>query len=193
MTSLRERNRLNAKRTVQRLALDMFRERGYDQVTVGEIAAAAGMAASTIYRHFTTKEAIVLWDEHDQAIDEALERRLGDQPPLQAMRDAFVETIGGRYDEDLQFQLGRIQYIYATEQVHGAAIEADIRYREELTDGLRHFLSKANRDAAPILAGAALLAVDIAIERWQDGNATRPLSKHIAEAFDTLDSLGTIG
>lgn len=192
MMSLREVNRLNAKRTVQRAALTMFRERGFDQVTVEEIAATAGMAASTIYRHFSTKEEIVLWDEHDLAIDAALEERLGQRPPLQAMREVFVETLGSRYDDDLDFQLGRIQYIYATEQLHVAAVEADFRNRSELTDGLRHFLTKRNRDAAPIIAGAALLAVDIAIERWQSADAKRPLSNYLGDAFDALETLASI-
>ena len=55
-------------------------------MTVGEIAAASGVAASTVYRHFSTKEAIVLWDEHDLALDAAFERELGRHTPLAAIR-----------------------------------------------------------------------------------------------------------
>ena len=190
--SLRERNRLNAKRAVQRAALPMFRERGFDGVTVESIAREVGMAPSTVYRLFVTKEEIVLWDEHDREIDQALDERLRRQPPLEAMRAAFVETLGGRYDDDLEFQLARVQYLYATERVHAAALEADLRHRTELTEGLRHFLSKRNRHAAPILAGAALVAVDVAIERWQAEAAKRPLGTYVNDAFDSLASLASI-
>ncbi len=192
MTSLRERNRLNAKRAIQRAALPMFQEYGFDNVTVESVARDAGMAPSTVYRHFVTKEEIVLWDEHDLAIDQALEERLRHQPPLEAIRAAFVETLGGRYDNDLEFQLTRVQYIYATERLHAAALQTDLRHRTELTDGLRHFLSKRNQSAASILAGAALLAVDVAIERWQANDAARPLGAYVNDAFDSLAALASI-
>ena len=192
MMSLRDRNRLNAKRAVQRAALPMFRARGFDNVTVESIAREVGMAPSTVYRLFVTKEEIVLWDEHDLDIDQALEERLRRQPPLEAMRAAFVETLGGHYDDDLEFQLARVQYIYSTERVHAAALQADLRHRVELTEGLRHFLSKRNRHAAPILAGAALLAVDLAIERWQADAAKRSLSAYVNDAFDSLANLASI-
>ncbi|MGH1489196.1 MAG: TetR/AcrR family transcriptional regulator [Acidimicrobiales bacterium] len=192
MVSLRQRNRLNAMRATQRAALTMFIERGFDEVTVGEIADEVDMAASTIYRHFSTKEAIVIWDEHDTAIDKALEAALKAQPPLQAIRSVFVDELGTRYDADLEFQLRRIQYIYATEQLHAAAVEADLRDRDELTEALEHFMSKANRQAAAVIAGAALLALDVAIDRWQAGNAKRPLAAHITETFDHLTRLDTL-
>jgi len=179
-------------RETQRTAMELFHERGFDAVTVDEIAEAVGIAASTIYRHFGTKEGIVLWDEHDRALDDALAERLKRQPPFEAIRDTFIETLGGRYDSDLEFQLARVKYIYATKQLHAGAVEADFRARKELTDALGHFLSRRNKVAAPVIAGAALLALDIAIDRWQQHNAKKPLGKLITEAFDTIAHLESI-
>ena len=176
-------------RLTQRTALDRFIERGFDEVTISEIAAAVEIAPSTIYRHFSTKEAIVLWDEHDAAIDAALDRALRDQPPLQAMRQVFVDELGGRYDDDLDFQLRRIRYIYRTEQLHAAAVEADLANREALTRGLERVLSRQNRSAAALLAGAALLAIDVAIDRWQRASTTPALGAEIERAFDQLAQL----
>ena len=190
--SLRKRNRLNSKRAVQRAALPMFRAHGFGSVTVESIAREVGMAPSTVYRLFVTKEDIVLWDEHDVEIDRALEEQLRRHPPLEAMRRAFVEALGGRYDDDLEFQLARVSYIYATPSLHAAALQADLRHRIELADGLRHFLGKRNRHTAAILAGAALLAVDVAIEQWQADAAKRTLSVYLNEAFDSLIDLATI-
>ena len=187
--SLRQRTRHNAMRTTQRTALAMFIERGFDNVTVGEIATEVGMAASTLYRHFRTKEDIVMWDEHDAAIDAALERALREWAPFDAIRHVFVNELATRYDADLEFQLRRIQYIYATEQIHAAAVEADLRTRDELTAGLEHFMTKRNRPKAVIVSGAALLALDIAIDRWQADNAKRPLAERISESFDQLTRL----
>lgn len=192
MESLRQRNRHNAMRTTQRAALAMFIERGFDNVTVGEIAAEVGMAASTLYRHFPAKEQIVIWDEHEAAIDSALEQALRERPPLDAIRHVFVNELATRYDADLDFQLRRIQYIYATHQFHAAAVEADLRMRDELTAGLEHFMTERDRPAAVIVSGAALLALDIAIDRWQADNAQQPLADRITESFDQLTRLSEL-
>ena len=192
MVTLRQRNRRNAMRLTQRTALDLFIERGFDEVTISEIADAVGMAPSTLYRHFSTKEAIVLWDEHDASIEEALVRELRRQPPFAAMREAFVAELGSRYDDDQEFQLQRVRYIYSTEQLHAAAVEADLRETMELADGLRHFLSAEHRADAPLLAGAAMLALDVAFDRWQQGDGATPLGQLIAASFDALEDLGSI-
>lgn len=170
--------------------MDLFVERGFDAVTVDEIARAIGVAASTVYRHFGTKEGIVLWDEHDAVIADELEKALKRQPPLRAIRDVFVETLAGRYDDELE--LRRIRYIYATEQLHAAAVEADFRDRRELTAALEHFLSRKNKAAAPLIAGTALLALDVAIEEWQRPGSNKALADLINEKFRIIDHLGTI-
>jgi AcrR family transcriptional regulator len=179
-------------RLAQRTALPMFEERGFDAVTVNEIATAVGTAASTIYRHFTTKEAIVLWDEHDAALDKAFEHAFRRLPPFEAIRKVFVESLGSRYDEDLDFQLRRVQYIYRTEALHAASGEADWADTKALSAGLEEVLSPANRSAAPVLAGASMVALDAALERWQAGNASTSLGELIGEAFDALSSLGDL-
>ncbi len=179
-------------RLTQRTALDLFIEHGFDEVTVGQIADEVGMAASTLYRHFDTKEAIILWDEHDREIDAALERELKVRPPWEAMCVAFVEGLGSKYDADLDFQLKRISYIYETTQLHAAAVEADFNDRADLTAGLSHFLSKKQRRTAPLLAGAAMLALDTALDNWQQQEAKRSLGTLIVEAFEALSHLGDI-
>jgi len=192
MVSLRQRNKSNAMRLTQRTALPMFIEQGFDKVTVTAIAEEVGIAPSTIYRHFSTKEAIVLWDEHDADFETALVAELKQKPPLEALRTAFVEALGERYDADLDFQLERVSFIYETEALHAAAVEQDLTDREELADGLRHFLSKQHRDAAPILAGAAMVALDIAFDRWQQAQGSARLGDLIDAEFSRLAALGDI-
>lgn len=189
---LRERNRVSAMRATQRLALQRFIDEGYEQVTVESIAADAGMAASTVFRHFGTKEQLVLWDEHEAELERVLARRLGAQPPLQAMRDAFKETLAERYSADLDFQLQRIRFIYATTELHGAAVEADYQARSALTRAFEATLSKQHRRSATLVAGAGLLALDIALERWQQRRATEPLKRCLDDAFRDLSRLDKI-
>ncbi len=150
------------------------------------------MSPSTIFRHFGTKEAIVVWDEHDAALDAALTERLASQRPFEALRDAFVDTLAARYQADLDFELDRVSLIYQTEALHAAAVEADFRDRNELTAALSGVLPKGWQHAAPLLAGAAQLALDVALDRWQQGQGRDDLGALVGEAFSTLESLGSL-
>src|SRR5687767_3057624 len=69
-------------------ALEMFAERGFHGATMPEIAARAGIATGTIYRHFASKEALVnqLYQQHKRALAAAL---LENQPPGNDLRVLF--------------------------------------------------------------------------------------------------------
>ena len=179
-------------RLTQRTALDLFIERGFDNVTVGEIADEVGMAASTLYRHFSTKEAIVLWDEHDPSIDKALEKGLKQEASFAALGDIFATTIADLYNEDFDFQLRRVTYIFQTKSLHAAGIQTDVNDTEELAKALEYFLPKKQRHHAAIIAGAAMLALDTAFDRWQASKGKAPLGQLITEAFDALGNVSSL-
>ncbi|MGV8911693.1 MAG: TetR/AcrR family transcriptional regulator [Rhodoglobus sp.] len=196
VVGLRERNRRTAMRDTQREALRLFYERGFTHVSVDEIATNLGMAASTVFRHFGTKEALVLWDEHDSALEEALTKKLTEtvkgESPFYILRDVFIDTLASRYREDLEFELQRVRLIYQTEALHAAAIEAQFTDREELTAALKQLLTPRHENAASLLAGAALLALDAAVERWQAANGKDDLGTLVHEAFTTLETLASV-
>ncbi|GAA1588698.1 hypothetical protein GCM10009804_51000 [Kribbella hippodromi] len=84
-TGLRERWRLKARRTIQERALDLFDERGFDAVTIEEIAAAAEVSPSSVYRYFGTKEGLIVADEFDTMSQQALEELLDVDDPVGSM------------------------------------------------------------------------------------------------------------
>src|SRR2546421_7188052 len=81
-TGLRERWRINAMRTIQEQALDLFDARGFGDVTIEEIAAAAEVSPSSVYRYFGTKEGLVVADEFDSWSSEAVEDILDVNDPV---------------------------------------------------------------------------------------------------------------
>ncbi|SHG23214.1 transcriptional regulator, TetR family [Streptoalloteichus hindustanus] len=92
----RERKKAVTRRALTAAARRLFLERGFDEVTVAEIADAADTAVSTLFAHFPGgKEALVLGDgaERERALTAAVRQRPEGVSVLQALRD-FLATRG---------------------------------------------------------------------------------------------------
>lgn len=57
---LRERKKRQTVRRISEAAIELFVARGFDEVTIAEVAAAADVAVNTVYNYFRTKEDLVL-------------------------------------------------------------------------------------------------------------------------------------
>jgi AcrR family transcriptional regulator len=86
--SLRERKKLATRRTLRRVALDLVAERGFSQVTVEDIAAAADVSPRTFFNYFPSKEAALFGTDPDRvaALHERVLREAPGQPVLDALR-----------------------------------------------------------------------------------------------------------
>ncbi len=86
--SRRERKKAKTRQTLADEALRLFLERGFDQVTVADVADAADVAVSTLFAHYPTKEALLF--SKDASIGtgfvQAVTDRDPDTPILQALR-----------------------------------------------------------------------------------------------------------
>ena len=60
LTGLRERKKRQTRQAIAETAMRLFAERGFEAVTVNEIAEAAGVAKATLFTYFPTKESLVL-------------------------------------------------------------------------------------------------------------------------------------
>jgi AcrR family transcriptional regulator len=72
LTEARERERIGVMREVSAIAVRLFDEHGYDNVTMEEVAHASGVSVATLYRRFATKENLVCWQSDEQAAMAAL-------------------------------------------------------------------------------------------------------------------------
>ncbi|TWP54363.1 TetR family transcriptional regulator [Lentzea tibetensis] len=100
MTGLRERKKAKTRATLQQHALRLFREQGYEATTVSQIAEAAEVSESTFFRYFRAKEDVVLWDDFDGLILDAFRAQPAESTPVQAMRGAFRDVLGGLPEAD---------------------------------------------------------------------------------------------
>lgn len=89
--SLRERKKLLTRQALIDAAEAMFAERGFDKVTVAEIADAANVAAKTVFVYFPTKEDLVFHGEDE--VLHTLVHRIRDRPVGQTPLDAVVTML----------------------------------------------------------------------------------------------------
>ncbi|WP_199850445.1 TetR/AcrR family transcriptional regulator [Streptomyces sp. CMB-StM0423] len=96
---LRERKKLRTRQAIRQAAYRLIGKQGYEQTTVEQIAEAAEVSPSTVFRYFATKEDIILTDEYDPVLEQAILDRPADEPPLVALREAVVASLRLLYDE----------------------------------------------------------------------------------------------
>ncbi|MGS2646752.1 MULTISPECIES: TetR family transcriptional regulator [unclassified Streptosporangium] len=86
MAGLRERKKEQTRRRIAAVALRLFAERGFDAVTVNEIAEAAEVAKVTLFKYFPTKESLVLRGVGQEDLAGIVAARPPGQSPLEALR-----------------------------------------------------------------------------------------------------------
>jgi AcrR family transcriptional regulator len=96
----RERKKALTQASIQREALRLFREQGYEATTMGEIAEAADVSASTLFRYFPTKEELVRWDEYDPMLVEVVRAQPARLSPIAALRAGLRQMLGKLSTED---------------------------------------------------------------------------------------------
>ena len=123
---LRERKKARTRAEIQRQALRLFRERGYEETTVGRIAEAAEVSESTFFRYFPTKEDVVLWDELDPLVFEAFKKQPPEMGPIRALRESIRDVLSGTSAAEKADLLGRLEVLMSVPPL-----------RAMLLDGLR--------------------------------------------------------
>ncbi|GAA2484228.1 TetR family transcriptional regulator [Streptomyces gobitricini] len=95
---LRERKKQRTYRTISDTAIALFLERGFDEVSVAEVAAAAEVSKPTLFRYFPAKEDLVLhrFADHREEAAGVVAGRPGGVGPLEALRRHFTDGLARR-------------------------------------------------------------------------------------------------
>lgn len=92
---LRERKKRETRRLISDVASGLFLQRGFDNVTVAEVAAAADVSTKTVFNYFPRKEDLFLdrLPEAVELITKAVRERGQGESPLAALRGLFLELL----------------------------------------------------------------------------------------------------
>ncbi len=175
-------------RRIQEEALDLFDERGFTDVTIEEIAEAAEVSPSSVYRYFGTKEQVILWDDFDVQLLDAVQVELASKPPVQAMRTALAEAMIQFYERDEMLSRRKTQYALEEPALRPALMEAGDEFARRVADGLRR-ASDSHLDEleAEVIAAAMVSAMMSAARHWHRSGHKNPLREEMERALDIVE------
>lgn len=185
---LRERKKARTKLAIQKHAIRLFREQGFAATTVDQVAEAAEVSPSTVFRYFPTKEDLVVFDGYDPVIFAAFVRQPPELTLVQAwrgaLRDAFTEMTG----EDVENQFDRSRLLLSVPELWGATLH-DIRSLMGIFAGLSaERVGRPPDDPALRATVGAIIGVMLTTAMdWVDTQDPRVLST-LDDALAQLDT-----
>jgi AcrR family transcriptional regulator len=117
---LRERKKIRTRETIRREAFRLIQEHGYAATTVEQIAEAAEVSPSTFFRYFPTKESVLLADDLDPVILNALDEQPADLSPSQAVRRAYQAAMANLSADQREFENTRQRLIFSIPELKAA-------------------------------------------------------------------------
>ncbi len=199
---LRERKKAETRRQLWHAAVELFLQRGFENVSVAEIAAAANVSKMTVFNYFPTKEDIVVapMDEHIDEPARVVRARQPGQSAVAALRAHFLarlverDAITGLNDNLAVLSL--IRLVEETPALLVRILHFTARSQDALAVALAETTAADPGDLRPRLAAAQLMGVQFALvmeNRRELATGTSadewyPHAKAAAEtAFDMLE------
>jgi AcrR family transcriptional regulator len=161
---LRERKKQRTRELIAETARRLFTERGFDDVTVTEIARAAEVAQKTVFNHFPSKEDLVYWrlETFEDELLGAIRQRQPGESVLTAFGRFLLVPRGllAEQDPDAAEQLAALTRMITASP---ALLERERQLLERLTASLAELIVEetgaAADDIEPWVAASALMGV----------------------------------
>ena len=178
----------NARGRLERAALELYGERGFEQTTVAEIAKRAGLTERTFFRHFADKREVLFWGAG--ALQELLVGTVARAPDSAAPIDAVaaaIEAAGALLQERREYARQRQAVIAANVELQERELIKLASLASAIAGTLRQ---RGVADLAASLAAEAGIAVfRIAFERWVSETGQADLPQLIRESLGELKAV----
>ncbi len=175
----------DARGRLQRAAITLYAERGFDNTTVAEIAECAGLTKRTFFRYFADKREVLFWGS--EALKELVVTEVVAAPsgaaPLAAVA-AALDAAAAMFEERRDGAALRQQIIATNPELQERELIKLASLASALAEALRR---RGVGDLAAILAAEAGITVfRVAFERWVDQANRQLLQRLIRESLEEL-------
>jgi len=181
---LRERKKAAVRAALVRRSLDLFEQYGYENVTVEEIADAAGVSRATFFRYFEFKCDVLFFDEADAttALVDLVAHRTDTEQTLAALTEPLVQ-LAKRFAGSPEARR-RSQLIFSARSLESRSLQT----RRVISHALAIQLASERRSRTAsfdelLLADLAVACYLAAVRRWQQ-RRTASLPNLTREAFE---------
>ena len=178
-----------ARQRLQKAALELFSEHGYDQTTASEIAARAGVTERTFFRHFPDKREVLF--DGQITLSTALTGAIADAPetlqPLEILYRAF-RSVEQALEDNRPISVPRQQVIAITPALQEREMAKEAALIEDMALALRR--RGVDGRLAALAAQIGIATFHHAVVSWF-ADPSRRLGAHLDHAFDALCSLSS--
>lgn len=186
--SLRERKKEKTRSAIQHEALRLFRLQGYGATTIEQITDAVEVSQSTFFRYFPSKEDLVLTDEYDPLIIEAIRAQPSELGPVQAVRRALSTVFEKLNEEELVDMRDRAELALSVPELRAATLDQFAQTMRQITDVVAERLGRPSDDFRVETVAGSILGVMIAAEfHWVEHPET-DLVALLDSALEHLES-----
>jgi AcrR family transcriptional regulator len=189
---LRERKKARTRASIREHALRLFREQGYQATTVEQIAAAAEVSPSTFFRYFPTKEDVVLQDDMDIRMAEAVERQPAGLTPLAALRAATWEVFVSYSATDMDLIEENHALSLNVPEIRARALDEFARMIAIVSEALAKRAGRAPDDlAVRATVGAwvgVIMSITLPLAHPSDQQGIQEMFQHIDQALALLEA-----
>jgi AcrR family transcriptional regulator len=189
---LRERKKARTRASLREHALRLFRDQGYTATTVEQIAAAAEVSPSTFFRYFPTKEDLVLQDDMDTRLIEALEQQPPDLGAVAAVRAATKQVFASYTAADVDVLTETTRLTMTVPEVRARAMDEFARSIAVVADAVARRAGRPADDLAVRTVAGAIIGVIMAItlpwEGWTEQASFEDSFARIDEGLALLEA-----
>jgi AcrR family transcriptional regulator len=176
---------------VAEMAINLFVEGGYEETTIDDICAVAGISRSTFFRYFRSKEDVLLREVADlgDSLLRALQARPDGETPWVALRGALDPLIE-RYGVESERTLRSNRLVSATPSLATFRQDKLARWGEVLRPEVARRMGADPDDATDprpaALIAAALACLGAAVAAWAAANGAEHLAHLVDRAMDAI-------
>jgi len=192
---LRQRKRRQTRAALSRAAIRLSIQRGWETVTVDEIAAAANVSPRTFRNYFSTKAEAVAAGHLERMLRIADELRA--RPAGEQLWTAITNSVaaqfepprqGGRQLADASPWMERIRFLFTEPAIQGEVLKASAAAQSELARAIaeRIGVSRAKQLYPQLVAAIVVAVVGVVSERWLRDGPSGSIVPLMRRAFDLV-------